>query len=272
MSLDGARANRSELIVWPESSITFFLSHEPSYQAVIARLLRDAGADLVLGGPYHDDAEPEEVRYYNSAFYVGRDGAIASRYDKTHLLPFAEYFPLRTIEFLRRRFEHVRFFTHGEPGARLATRFGDIATVICFEGIFPEIVRAQTRLGARLLINLSNDAWLGVGPGPEQHLAMVALRAVESRLWVIRATTTGISAFIDPNGRVVDRTAGGVATYLNGSVVPMDVPTVYKRWGDAFAYGCVVVALAGLILLGRPRGARVAREQRTREPPPVAAL
>jgi apolipoprotein N-acyltransferase len=272
MSLDGARANRSELIVWPESSITFFLAHEPSFQAAIGRMLRESGADLVLGGPYHDDAEPEEVRYYNSAFYVDRDGTITSRYDKTHLLPFAEYFPLRTIEFLRRRFEHVRFFTHGEPGARLATRFGDVATVICFEGIFPELVRAQTRLGARLLINLSNDAWLGPGPGPAQHLAMVALRAVENRLWVIRATTTGISALIDPNGRVVDRTAGDVATFLNGTVVPMDVATGYKRWGDAFAYGCVVAALGALVLLRGPRDAGVARDERAREPPPVAAL
>ena len=138
MSLEGAHANRSELIIWPESSITFFLAHEPAYLAIIGGMLQDAGADLVLGGPRHDDAAPsEEMRYYNSAFYVGRDGRIASRYDKTHLLPFAEFFPLRTIEFLRRRFEHVRFFTHGEPGASLSTRFGDLATVICFEGIFP---------------------------------------------------------------------------------------------------------------------------------------
>ncbi len=270
-SREAARANHSRLLVWPESSITFFLADEPAYRTAIARMLQEVGADLLLGGPHHDDGTTEaDVHYYNSAFYVGRDGAIASRYDKTHLLPFAEYFPLRTIDFLRRRFERVRFFTHGDPGAMLETAIGKIATVICFEGIFPEIVRAQTVHGARVLVNLSNDAWLGPGPGPEQHLAMVALRAVENRLWVIRATTTGISAFIDPTGRVVSRTETGVATFLNGSIVPMDVATVYKRWGDVFAWGCVVATAAAFVVLGRRcRGGRA--EQRAHESAPIAA-
>ena len=271
MSRAGARANGSELLVWPESSITFFVAHEPRFRLAIGRMLGETGADLVLGGPHHDEAPEGSIRYYNSAFYLGRDGVIASRYDKTHLLPFAEYFPLRTIEFLRRRFERVRFFTHGDPGGGLATRFGDVATVICFEGIFPEIVRAQTARGARLLINLSNDAWLGRGAGPQQHLAMVALRAVENRLWVIRATTTGISAFIDPTGRVVERTSEGVAEFLNGTVVPMSVPTVYKRWGDVFAFACVVVTIAAVIAL-QWRRRDVAGEECAQEPECVASI
>ena len=166
---------------------------------------------------------------------------------------------MRTIEFLRRKFERVRFFTHGEPGATLATRFGDAATVICFEGIFPEIVRAQTRRGAGLLINLSNDAWLGPGAGPEQHLAMVALRAVENRLWVIRATTTGVSAFVDPTGRVIARTPPDVPAFLNGEVVWMHVDTVYKRWGDAFAFGCVAMSVLAVLILSRRRTPVVVR-------------
>jgi apolipoprotein N-acyltransferase len=98
-------------------------------------------------------------------------------------------------------------------------------------------------------VNLSNDAWLGSGPGPEQHLAMVALRAIENRTWVVRATTTGISAIIDPFGRVVVRAPSDRAEVLSGTIVPLRIETVYKRFGDAFAYACllasvVVVALA----------------------------
>lgn len=252
MSRDAARAHGSKLLVWPESAITFFLAREPAYRTLITGLLRDTGADLIVGGPHYEEPEPGGLPlYFNSAFFLTSDGTIASRYDKTHLLPFAEYFPLRTIELLRRRFEQVRFFTPGEVGRPLATSIGPVATVICFEGIFPEIVRAQTTAGARLLVNLSNDAWLGPGAGPEQHLSMVALRAVENRLWVVRATTTGISAVIDPWGRVVGRTRSDAADTLNARVVPMDVTTVYERVGDAFAYACLAVSILA-VGLGAP--------------------
>jgi apolipoprotein N-acyltransferase len=240
MSAAAVSAHKSELIVWPESAVTFFLAREPVHRSLIERALEGLGADLILGGPHNEDGDP---RYFNSAFYMPREGGIASRYDKVHLLPFAEYFPLRTIELLRRNFEQVRYFTAGVPGDVLSTRFGDVATVICFEGIFPELVRAQTARGAGLLVNLSNDVWLGPGAGPEQHLSMVALRAVENRLWVVRATTSGISAFIDPSGRVVSRTEFGVAAVLNGTIVPMHGETIYKRFGDAFAYGCLALSV-----------------------------
>ena len=254
MSRDGVRENGSKLLVWPESSITFFLAHEPSYQRAIALMLEATDANLIVGGPHYEDHEDgQEPHFFNSAFYMTSDSRIASRYDKTHLLPFAEYFPLRTIEFLRRRFERVRFFTPGEPGDPLSTALGNVATLICFEGIFPEIVRAQTAREARLLVNLSNDTWLGPRAGPAQHLSMVALRAVENRLWIVRATTSGISAIIDPCGRVVARSTANVPEVLNGTVVPMAVATVYKRFGDVFAYGCLIASVLILVVLRRRR-------------------
>jgi apolipoprotein N-acyltransferase len=249
MSTEAAAGSRPDLVVWPESAITFFLAHEPYYRTEIARVLSAIGADLIVGGPHHDGDNWSAPRYYNSAFYMTPNGQIRGRYDKTHLLPFGEYFPLRMIEFLRRRFERVRYFTPGEGGSLLRTRFGPVATVICFEGIFPELVRRQMALGATLLVNLSNDAWLGAGAGPEQHLAMVALRAVENRTWVLRATTTGISAVIDPFGRVRERTRMSVPAALEEEVVPMHVDTVYQRMGDAFVYACfagIVIVLSAL--------------------------
>lgn len=250
LSDDAAAHTHPGLIVWPESAVTFFLEEEPTYLRTIARVLRSHDADLVLGGPWRDG---HEERYFNSAFYVTADGGIAGRYDKVHLLPFAEYFPLRTIHFLRRQFGRIRYFTPSEEPALLHTRFGDAATLICFEAIFPEVVRRQTTAGATFMLNLSNDAWFGGGAGADQHLMMVALRAVENRLWVVRGTTTGVSAIIDPYGRITERVPLFTPGTIDGRIVPMNVGTPYKLWGDAFAWLCVGVAVYGLL---RPRPAR----------------
>ncbi len=242
LSKRAAETVPTELLVWPESAVTFFLGHEPGYRAQIARELGDLGADLIVGAPHHEGSG----QYFNSAFYLTPNGAIRGRYDKGHLLPFGEYFPLRFLTFLRRHFERVRTFTSGDDQVLLPTRAGPAAAVICFEAIFPEIVRAKMNLGARFLVNLSNDVWLGRGAGQAQHLAMVVLRAVENRTWVVRATTTGHSAFIDPWGRIRSRTALDEEVTLTESIAPMQSGTVYKSLGDWFAYLCVGGALMAL--------------------------
>ena len=182
-----------------------------------------------------------------------------ARYDKERLLPFAEYFPLRFIDLLRRRFDRVRAFTPGAAATLLPTRLGPTAVVICFEAVFPELVRARMRAGAVALVNLSNDAWLGSGSGPAQHLAMVVPRAVENRTWVVRATTTGISAVIDPFGRVLEQTSPSTAAVLEAAIVPLRVDTFYERWGDWFAWLCAGLVAGALVgSTGRGRGARAA--------------
>lgn len=239
-----------DVIVWPESAVTFFLAHEPNYRALISRMLEPLGADLIVGGPHYEDLDPAVPRYFNSAFYITSDGEIASRYDKVRLLPFAEYFPLRTIGFLRRKFDRVRSFTAGGGGALLETRMGKAAVVICFEAVFPELALRQMRRGAEVLLNLSNDVWLGQGAGPEQHLAMARLRAVENRTWLIRATTTGISAFVDPLGRIRARSGSFTAETIHENITPMRVETLYEQVGDLFAATCLAVSIAGALILG----------------------
>jgi apolipoprotein N-acyltransferase len=243
LSRDAAARTRPDLLVWPESAVTFFLAHEPAYRARLARGLDGIGADLVLGAPHHEQGE----RYFNSAFHVRADGGVTGRYDKAHLLPFGEYFPLRFIEFLRRRFERVRAFTPGDGNVLLETRAGPAAVVICFEAIFPEIGRAKMANGAALLINLSNDVWLGRGVGQAQHLAMVVLRAVEHRTWVVRATTSGFSAFIDPWGRLRGVSHLDETAVLSEKITPQRVATVYQRCGDLFAWVCVAASVVLLL-------------------------
>lgn len=240
----GVATSRPQLVVWPESAVTFFLADEPLYAGLIGQLLQAHGADLIVGGPRK---EGEPARFYNSAFYLTPAGGIAGHYDKVHLLPFAEYFPLRTIELLRRRFERVRWFTAADEPAMLHTRFGDVATLICFEAIFPDVVRRQTAAGASLLLNLSNDGWFGPTAGSDQHLTMVALRAVENRLWVVRSTTTGVSAIVDPFGRITARAPLFAAATLDADVVPMQVTTIYERVGDLFAWLCVAATVVALV-------------------------
>lgn len=253
MSAEAAE-HQPKLIVWPESAVTFFLGHEPQYQALIARMLAATGAELIAGAPHYEDDDPARPQFFNSAFHLTAEGRLDGRYDKAHLLPFAEYFPLRTIELLRRHFERVRSFTPGDGNTLLMTGAGPAAVVICFEAIFPELVRQRMRAGAGFLVNLSNDVWLGHDAGPAQHATMVALRAVENRTWVIRATTTGISAIIDPFGRVQARSETFTAALLHGHIVPMQVDTAYKRFGDVFAYGCVLIAVVTMLILA-PRHA-----------------
>jgi apolipoprotein N-acyltransferase len=253
LSDDGAAQAHPRLIIWPESAVTFFLEEEPVYLSTIGRVLRSHDAELILGGPRRDG---HQERFFNSAFYVTADGHIAGRYDKVRLLPFAEYFPLQTIRFLRRHFGRIRYFTASDEPALLHTRFGDAATLICFEAIFPEVVRRQTTAGATFMLNLSNDAWFGDGAGADQHLMMVALRAVENRLWVVRGTTTGVSAIIDPYGRITRRLPLFTPGTIDGRIVPMNVSTPYKTWGDAFAWLCVLATTFGLLTRrGEPRPA-----------------
>ena len=260
LDLSRAAAARAQpqILVWPESAVTFFLAREPRFLAPVQAMLRDTGSELVTGAPHLEDADPALPRYFNSAFAIDA-GGVRARYDKERLLPFAEYFPLRFIDLLRRRFDRVRAFTPGAAATLLPTRLGPTAVVICFEAVFPELVRARMRAGAVALVNLSNDAWLGSGSGPAQHLAMVVPRAVENRTWVVRATTTGISAVIDPFGRVLEQTSPSTAAVLEAAIVPLRVDTFYERWGDWFAWLCAGLVAGALVgSTGRGRGARAA--------------
>ena len=234
-----------EIVFWPEAAMTFFLEDEPLYRRSIARLLSWRGTELVAGGP-SVAGEPSEGRYRNSVFRVHPSGDIDGRYDKEYLVPFAEYFPLRGVERLRRRFERVRVFEPGDSPASLPTRLGPAAVAICNEAMLPEVVSRRVALGASYILNPSNDTWIPEPRFAEQQLDIVTVRAIEQRRPLVRASTSGPSALVDRFGRVVARTQMDESAVLPGRVQPTDGRTLYARTGDLFGFVCLALSLGAV--------------------------
>ena len=158
---------------------------------------------------------------YNSAFLVGPEATVLGRYDKIHLVPFGEYIPLRRLLFfLDKLVQGIGDFRSGEAYTVMAIPQGRFAVLICFEVIFPDLVRHFVRHGAQFLVNITNDAWFGYSPASYQHLSMVVFRAVENRLPIVRAANTGISAVIDPTGRLSQQTDLLVRTWMKERITP----------------------------------------------------
>ncbi len=248
-----ALAAGSDLLIWPESALPYYLEEQPVIRRQLAQLLSGGGAYLLLGGDYRNPSG-----MYNSAYLLDPAGGVEQRYDKVHLVPFGEYTPLKSIfPFLGRVVpweedftpgrEYPLFALSGLPGRTSpAPRIG---ILICFEDIFPGPSRKMARKGAGLLVNITNDAWFGRTPAPFQHAAASVFRAVENRVYLARAANTGYSCVIDPRGRIVGEVADreGKKLFVPGwttvPVRPRALPSFYRRHGDVFSWGCVALAL-----------------------------
>ncbi len=233
-------------LIWPESAFPFLLHRDAPALAQIAALL-PPGTMLVTGAARADDPRPGETRYryYNAIHVVADDGSIVGTYDKIHLVPFGEYFPHIFDSALRglgiRQFVHVPGgFDMGERGGGLPVPgLPPVAASICYEAIFPgEVVAPGARPG--LILNVTNDAWFGNTPGPYQHLAQARLRAVEEGLPLVRAANTGISAVIDPYGRVHASLPLGVEGVLDASLPAAIAPPVFARYGKALVIAFIL--------------------------------
>ena len=240
----------SDLILWPEAATPFMFEQEPDYRSLVTGMTQDAGVPLLFGSPALRRERDGTPYLLNSAYLLDRSGAITGRYDKQHLVPFGEYIPLeRILFFLDKLVVGIGDF-HPGPGPTLLsfarepdqrqTRFG---VAICFEVIFPDLVRRLAREGADFLITITNDAWFGDTVAPHQHFGMVVFRAVENRMAFARAANTGVSGFIDPTGRILTATPIFTEHAAIGSI-PLSAPsTLYTRFGDVFAWACVIMAV-----------------------------
>ena len=242
-----AAADGPSLVVWPETATPSPLARDAALLRSLTGLARSIRAPLVVGSiDVEGGGDRGSVVLRNSAFLLTEQG-IQDRYDKMQLVPFGEYVPLSgVIGFVR---GWAEFISELEPGTRTVVFPGPPApfgVVICYEGIFPELVRGFARNGARLIVNITNDAWFGRTSGPPQHLAMYPFRAVEHRTPVVRAANTGISAFIAPTGQITRRLALFERDIMTAGVALRDRTTLYTRFGDWLAYVGLAVTAAAL--------------------------
>ncbi len=234
----------AQLIVWPETAAPFYFEQDGPLLEQLKGLVRRTKAYHLVGAPAYEKLDGK-VAYYNRAYLMAPDGGTVAHYDKIHLVPFGEYVPLSSVLFfVRRMAEGIGTFYAGDSYTVFDIPQGRFGVLICFEVIFPNLVRRFVKGGAQFLVNITNDAWFGRSAASAQHLSMAAFRAVENRVALIRAANTGITAVIDPFGRVRKATDLFVRTHTTGTIPVVAKPgTFYTRVGDLFAYACLVALL-----------------------------
>ncbi len=238
-----AAAEKPDLILWPESSVPGFIDVQAEYRDPIVALARETGVPLVVGSiGLTRVPEPQRMLFHNSLFVITPADGVVDRYDKAVLVPFGEYVPLRSVlgflSVIAKSLEEVADISPGPESRPLRglDALGPNALpvgLICYEAVYPGVVRHAVRQGARLLLNLTNDAWYGRSSAPHQFLAITALRSAETGLPMLRAANTGVSAVIDARGVVLQETS--IFEKLAFTVdVPRAraTPTLYTRLGD----------------------------------------
>ena len=249
-----AEAVRREarLVVWPESAIGYELDLYPEVRKQISDFTSREGVFLLTG---NDDRERDAggtLRSYVGAKLISSTGDIAMRYHKMRLVPFGEYLPIPSFITstlpVRRLVESVSDFTPGEKPEIGQVLGASIGVFICYEAIFPSLVRRFPLNGAQVLFNLTNDGWYGTSAAPYQHYAMARFRAVENHRFLVRAANTGISAIIDPLGRELVRSELMEQRALVGEVRAISEITFYAQYGDVFAWSVVGVTVLAAAL------------------------
>jgi apolipoprotein N-acyltransferase len=240
----------ADLVIWPESSTPFYFEEDRPNADRLRLLAREAGIPILLGSDQVERGVP--IRFYNSAFLVDGDGTVGGVYRKMHLVPFGEYVPFKRLLFFAGPLvEAVSDFSAGESAVLLPVRGHKISTSICYEIVYPDLVRQFVRGGSELLTTITNDAWFGRTSAPHQHFAQAAMRAIEEGRYLVRSANTGISGIVDPYGRVLERSPLFQPAVVVGEARFLKEFTTYTRIGDAFAYASVVATLALGLLVRR---------------------
>jgi apolipoprotein N-acyltransferase len=258
-----------DLVVWPEAPAPFF-EEDRRFQNAMGKIARAEQAPLVVNG-IGSRFSPEENDWqdYVSAMVFNADGSEAGRYDKIHLVPFGEYVPFARLFFFAHKLTgRVSRFTPGEERKvfRLESPNGGThryGVFICYEAVFADEVRQFSRLGAEVLVNVSDDGWYGDTSAPWQHLNMTRMRAIENRRWILRATNTGVTAAIDPYGRVRQSIPRHKVDALPAEFGYRDDVTFYTAHGDVFGWVCAILAL-GILGLSFQAGLGPERQSKVR--------
>lgn len=244
----GNSGSRIELVVWPESPAPFF-TNDTRFRSAISTLAQQTGSWIVVGSIGSNAATPNtESALFNSAAVISPKGEWTGRYDKVHLVPFGEYLPFPSLfSFAGGLTKEVGQFAHGTTRQSLDAGGERLGIFICYESIFPDEVRRSAAHGAELLVNISNDGWYGDSGAYAQHLNQTRMRAIENDRWLLSTTDTGVTAAIDPWGRVASRIPRKERAALIAPYALNSVTTFYTRHGDWFAYCCAIISIAALI-------------------------
>ncbi len=256
-----ALADRATFIMWPESSTPVPFEQDIVAGAAIRRIAVESGATLLVGSdqvepikavlPPEGGSHKATVRNYNAAFLVKPDGTVGAVYRKMHLVPFGEYVPLQSLLFFAGPIvgavADFSPFTRGTDPVLLPVGSHIASTAICYEVIYPDLIRRFVRDGSELLTTITNDAWYGRSSAAYQHWDQAAMRSIEEGRYLARAANTGISGFVDPYGRVIAKTS-----LFEPAVVVRDIRflkdrTIYNRIGDLVAWLSLVLIAAALL-------------------------
>jgi apolipoprotein N-acyltransferase len=232
-----------DLVVWPEAPAPFFES-DPRFQHSMSAIARTEQAPLVVNGIGMQFLPEEGWRDYVSAMIFTPDGKEAGRYDKIHLVPFGEYIPFARLFFFAHKLTgKVSNFTPGSERRIFHLNGHRYGVFICYEAVFADEVRQFAKLGAEVLVNVSDDGWYGNTSAPWQHLNMARMRAIENRRWLLRDTNNGVTAAIDPYGRVRQSIPRNQVDALPARFAFRDDITFYTAHGDVFAWLCAILSI-----------------------------
>lgn len=246
----------TNLIVWPEAPNNFF-EQDPDFRDSLSRLARTTHAPIIAGniGVTPNRSVSRGYDLYNSAEFIQPDGTFGGRYDKMHLVPFGEYVPYKQIFFFAGSLlQDVGLFDPGKRRTVFTSGGHTYGTFICYESVFGDEVREYARMGAEVLVNISDDGWYGDTSAAWEHLNQVRMRAIENHRWILRATNTGVTAAIDPYGRVTSAIPRHIRSSLRAEFQYEHDLTFYAAHGDVFAWFCVIITLVGVgrsLLLAR---------------------
>jgi apolipoprotein N-acyltransferase len=246
-------SRRYDLIVWPESPSPFY-TNDPFFRDAVSALARQSGTWVVAGSIGITPAVPsgrqsggQGSQIFNSSALVNPQGEWVGRYDKVHLVPFGEYLPFpQVFAFAGGLTKEVGEFQRGASRTPLEAGGERLGMFICYESVFPDEIRLGPLQGAQVLLNISNDGWYGDSGAWAQHLQQTQMRAIENDRWLLAGTNTGMTASVDPYGRIVAATPRKIRTGLAAPYALISGTTFYTRHGDWFAYLCAIISAGAL--------------------------
>lgn len=271
LSRQAVHEHHPDLLIWPETATTFFLQYEYEYLADLKNFLDSLGVALMTGSQDYEYQENENLRYFNAAFLILPESASLQRYTKLHLVPFGERVPFEDFFPQFKQFldhfemgqgdfspgkDQVVFSFSPSPGdsdgrkrsvgASIRKQPVQFAVPICYESIFPELIRGFVQKGSDFLAVITNDAWFGTTSGPFQHAQIAVFRAIENRIAIARCANTGISMFIDPYGRTRQKTKLNQPDVIADQVGLRNQETFYSTFGNVFT---ISVSVLGIIFI-----------------------